>query len=219
MAAFFANVQVLTDDREAVIAAVEQIMGRAGFVPEPESYGGDRGIYVGPADQGWVSVFDSSCTGISVGPLATLAQALSAQLQTVTMAWLVYDSALLIYMLFKNGEVEDRYVSHPDYLKPRDEDATEPAEPSPPLGGDGQRLLDAVGLPGDSSLITRWLRRPTPFAMETMRPVAVALGQRYADLGHEDLEADLLSDVQLEEETDFVRLDFVRDEAAGAHAG
>jgi hypothetical protein len=220
MSAFFANIQVRSDDRDAVAAAVDALLAQAGYAPEPEAFGGDRSIYIGPAVNGWIGVYDSACDGSSIGPLAWLAQGLSSRLGSVTLAWLVHDSALLVYLLFDQGEVADRYVSHPDYLQP-----ARPAQPSTrrppagPLGGDGARLLEVAGVPGEGRTITRWLRRPEPFAQTTLRRVAGALGQRYADLGHEEIEADQLAETHLEDPAAFDRREYVRHETGPADTG
>jgi hypothetical protein len=215
MAAFFANIQVQSRDRLAVAEAVETLLAAAGYALEEETYGGDRSIYVGPATNGWVGVYDSACDGVSVGPLAWLAQGLSQHLNTVTLAWLVNDSALLLYLLFARGEVQDRYISHAAYFTP----GAQAASDSGPLGGDGERLLDVAGVVGNGAAVTRWLQRPAPFAEETLRRVAATLGQAHADLGHADLEADLMDDTHLEEPSQFERLEFVQLEADAADAG
>lgn len=208
MSAFFANVQVRTTDRVAVVTAVTTLLARAGFVPEPEAFAGDRSLYVGPAEHGWVGVYDSACNGISVGPLAWLAQGLSAELDTVTQAWLVHDSALLIYLLFAGGEVADRYISSPAFFPQATKPATKTSQA--PLGGNGRQLLAITGIEGDSQAIDRWLRRPDRFVQRTLRRIAATLGQRHAELGHDDLEADLLAEAHLEDPTSFERLDFIR---------
>jgi hypothetical protein len=207
MSAYFANVQVRTDDREAVVAAVDAMLGEAGYAVEAEAFAGDRSVYFGPAVDGWVGVYDSACDGVSAGPLAWLAQGLSARLRGVTLAWMVHDSALLIYLLFRDGEVADRYVSQPDYFQAAD--AEQPRKPVGPLGGDGEILLDVVGVPGDADALTRRLKRQEPFAQGTLRRVAAALGQRHADLGHEEIEADQLAESPLERLDDFERRDYV----------
>lgn len=208
MAAFFANVQVRMEDRLAVMNAVQEVLARTGFEPEAEAFGGDRSVYIGPALNGWIGVYDSACDGYSVGPLAWLGQSLSAELDAVTLAWFVYDSALLIYVLFVGGEVVDRYVSHPDYFA---QTRQEPGKgPQPPLGGDGKRLLTVTEADGDGVAVSRWLRRPDPFVQLTLRRVADVLGQEHAELGHDEVEADQLAESHLEELTDFYRLDFVR---------
>jgi hypothetical protein len=208
MAAFFANVQVRADDPAVVAAAVDDLLTHAGYAPEAETYGGDRSIYIGPTGDGWVGVYDSACDGISVGPLAWLARGLSAHLDTPTLAWLVHDSAVLIYLLFAGGEVSDRYVSRPDYFQPNGRRDDEP--PPGPLGGDGRRLLVVTRVDGDGAAVTRWLRHPSPFVEQTLRRVAAALGQTHADLGHAELEADLLAETSLEDRAAFRRLEFVQ---------
>lgn len=213
MAGFFANVQVRTDDRAAVLGAVTALLAAAGYRPEDEAYGGDRSIYVGPADNGWVGVYDSACDGSTVGPLAWLAQGLSARLRTATLAWLVHDSALLLYLLFDRGEVRDRYISRPDSFPAAGRRAEGAAGP---LGGDGACLLATVGIEGDGARVTRWLRRPEPFAQVTLRRVAATLGQPHAELGHGELEADLLAEVALEDTAAFERLEFRLDEPGNA---
>ena len=217
MTAFFANVQVRTDNRAAVIRAVEFLLQTAGYAPEVETYAGDRSIYVGPADNGWVGVYDSACDGVTVGPLAWLAQGLSARLAAPTLAWLVHDSALLLYLLFDRGEVLDRYISRPDYFPAAVRQAR--TGPVGPLGGDGARLLATAGIEGDGGRVTRWLRRPETFAHVTLRRVAATLGQPYAELGHGELEADLLAEAHLEDPAAFVRLEFRLVEPAAGHAG
>jgi hypothetical protein len=214
MSAFFANVQVRTDNRAAVLAAVDALLDEAGYAVEDESFGGDRSVYVGPAADGWIGVYDSAADGISVGPLAWLAQGLSARLGGVTLAWMVHDSALLLYLLFRDGEVADRYVSRPDYFQGAAGDQRQ--KPAGPLGGDGEILLAAAGVPGDADALTYWLTRPEPFAQATLLRLAAALGQRHADLGHAEIEADQLAVSPLERSEDFVRRDYIRRTATDA---
>lgn len=210
MTAFFANIQVQCDVRDAVIDAVVTQITRAGFRPEAEQYGGDRSIYVGPDGDGWIGVYDSLADGINVGPLAWLAQRLSAHLTTVTLAWMMHDTALL-YLLFERGDVVDRYVSRPAVFQPPDSER--PARPVPPLGGDGERLLEATGIAGDGRLVGRWLAHPDPYPQVTLARVAAVLGQVHADLGHADIEDDILAGGLLVEPADFTRLEFVRQAA------
>ena len=207
MASFFANVQARTMDRAAVASAVEWLLADAGYEPETELYGGDRSVYIGPVENGWIGIYDSACTGLAVGPLAWLAQGLSARLAAPTLAWLVYDSSMLMYLLFDNGEARDRYISNLEYIPSADQEA--PAR-SGPLGGDGERLLAVTGVAGDGEQLTRWLQRPTRFAQHTLRRVATALGQTHAELGHDELEADLLAEAHLERPEAFDRLEFTR---------
>lgn len=214
MSASFANVQVRGDDREQVAEVVAALVEQTGYDLEPEIYGGDRSVYIGPAIDGWIGVYDSACDGVAVGPLAWLARGLSAHLGAVTLAWMVHDSALLLYVLFQDGEVVDRYVSRPDYFRPASAEA--PRRPVGPLGGDGERLLETAGTPGDAALVTRLLAAPGPFARATLQRIAATLGQRHADLGHADIEDDQLAEAPLERLDDFDRLEFVTREPDAA---
>jgi hypothetical protein len=212
VSSFFANIQLRLDDPERVIGAVRVVMRRAGFRPETEQFAGDRSLYVSPADDGWVAVFDSGCDGSTVGPLAWLTQALSAQLACPALAWLVHDRALL-YLLFDRGEVADRYLSDPTYF--RVDAAPVNAQPLRPLGGDGETLLRVCQAAGDDLLISRWLQRPDPLPQTTLRQVAAMIGQTYADLGHADIEAEALDGsegLELDDLDAFERLEFVRDD-------
>jgi hypothetical protein len=207
LSAFFANIQVQSDQPDDVAAAVTALLAHAGFARTPELYGGDRSVYIGAPDQDWVTVLDSAADGTDVGPLAWLARGLSARLQAVTLAWMVHDSVLL-YLLFQRGDVADRYVSHPAAFQPPADERS--SRPVPPLGGDGDRLLAVTGVAGDGNLVSRWLAQPDAFPQVTLARIAALLGQRHADIGHADVESDLLGDsVDIDPER-FTRLEFVR---------
>jgi hypothetical protein len=106
MGAFFTNLHVRTDDSVRVIDALRPLLSQRAYVSPPKS--------------GWVTIYDETADANDESELARLAAALSKNLNTAAIAFLVHDSDVLIYLLFDNGTEIDRYNSCPDYFGPVD---------------------------------------------------------------------------------------------------
>ncbi len=102
MGAFLTNYQIRSDDSAAVRTALEPLApGRA---------------YVSPAKNGWVTVYEETSDDQDDAVLRKLAMGLSRSLKTAVFAFLVHDSDVLMYFLYRNGQIEDEYNSAPDYF-------------------------------------------------------------------------------------------------------
>jgi ankyrin repeat protein len=101
MGSFFANYQVREVEAAKVIKKLQNLIkARA---------------YVSSAKQGWISVYDESSDQQNEQELHRLAKALSYHCATDVLAFLVHDSDILIYLIYKQGRLEDEYNSRPDY--------------------------------------------------------------------------------------------------------
>jgi hypothetical protein len=72
-------------------------------------------MYVSPSINGWVGVLDR-VGGENEPYVDKLGKAVSRDLKTVMLFLYIYDGDFLIYRLYKNGKLVDRYNSWPDYF-------------------------------------------------------------------------------------------------------
>ncbi len=99
MGGFYGSVQVRTEERPAVLAAVKALAGA-----------GER-FLVGPLLDGWVGIYPSG-NGQSVALAPELAKRLLLPLIHV----LVHDDDIFAYEAYARGEPLDSYSSRPDYF-------------------------------------------------------------------------------------------------------
>lgn len=99
---------------------------------------------------GCVVVFDEESDEMDPSVSAHLAADLSRRLWCSVLAMTNQDDDILIYELYRSGELVDEYNSAPDYFDPD-------AESSAPEGGDAEQLCDAFGA-ADSESVTLVLR-------------------------------------------------------------
>jgi WD40 repeat protein len=99
MGGFYGSVQVRSDDRPAVLAAVKLL-----------SRGGQK-FLVGPELNGWIGIYpEGSGQDLSIG--AQLAPKLRCEI----VAMLVHDDDIFAYEYCLNGRVVDQFNSRPDYF-------------------------------------------------------------------------------------------------------
>ena len=134
MGNFYANVALRTSDIEAVVRTVTAL---------------DRHAYV--AREGDVTyVFDEQCDEQDLEDLERLAIALSKELACVALGACNHDDDVLVMLLAERGALTDRYDSNPGYFD---------GAPSPPSGGDAERLCRAFGVPNKVDEVEDLLRR------------------------------------------------------------
>jgi hypothetical protein len=104
----FGSIHVQTDDREAVVRAVEKYRPRLA---------GPGGTEVGDARNGWVAVYDEVCQGDPT-LLHRLAKELSNATGAVVAAFTVEQEAAVGYALFDRGASVDDYLSVPEFRGP-----------------------------------------------------------------------------------------------------
>jgi hypothetical protein len=98
-----------------------------------------RSAIVTPAQDGCVVVFDEESDEQNQEIIAELAAHLSGKFRCPLLAVLNHDDSIFWYQLYLDGELVDEYDSSPNYFNGTEE------EPSPPSGGDAQKLCTAFG--------------------------------------------------------------------------
>ncbi len=157
MGNFYTNYTLRGPTQQAVAKAME---GRSAFVT--------------PAQNGCVVVIDEQSEEQDQSAICELAASLSQKLDCPVLAVLNHDDDILWYQLYVSGELTDEYDSTPGYFDPS-------AEPSPPSGGDAEKLCAAFGT-GKIAEVETVLRKPSfdddgyTFAFERHGDLARALG-------------------------------------------
>jgi hypothetical protein len=108
-AASFGAVHVQTDDVEAVVRAVRQMV--------PRLPGGSRGSVVLPPRDGWTSAYDELCDR-EPEMLRRLAKELSDRMGALVLALGVEEGAVVRYIALDRGRVLDEYLSVPEFYGP-----------------------------------------------------------------------------------------------------
>jgi hypothetical protein len=117
-----------------------------------EALHGRRAI-VTPKLGDYVVAFDSVCDEQKFDEIQTLTSRLSHELQCFALAVIVHDDDVLVYLLYKNGELVDLYNSSPSYF-----DSGSTKEPAGPSGGNAELLCEAFEA-GDPQLLETILRK------------------------------------------------------------
>ena len=110
MGSFLTNYQVRSDDAAAVRDAV---------IPLVQSR-----AYVSPPKNGWVTIYDEKSDEQNDAVLRKMAMRLSQTLKTSVFAFLVHDSDILAYWLYRGGDLIDEFDSDPEYFGKRVNEAT-----------------------------------------------------------------------------------------------
>lgn len=117
MGSFITNFQVRSESSDAVLKAMTPLCkARA---------------YVSPPGNGWVTVFDEKCDEQDDAVIRKVATGLTKKLKTSVIAFLVHDSDVLCYWLYRDGKKIDEYNSIPDYFGEADEEAIEALRGNP----------------------------------------------------------------------------------------
>jgi hypothetical protein len=96
MGSFYTNVQVKSDEPEAVMSAVEGCGALPAYVSRK-------------AHNGWTSVYPKATESQDGAVLADIASKLSQALSTGAVGMLVHDSDIFQYVLCENGSKVDQY--------------------------------------------------------------------------------------------------------------
>lgn len=110
-----------------------------------------RKAIVTPQSNGCVVAYDEASDGQDIDCIGQLASLMSGSLHCTVLAVLDHDDDVFCYQLYENGELADEYDSTPGYFDPS-------AKPSPPAGGEAQRLCTAFGT-GDVGAVEAILRK------------------------------------------------------------
>ena len=105
----FGSVHVQTDDIDAVVRAVRQMV--------PRLPGGSRGSVVLPPEEGWTAAYDELCDR-EPEMLRRLATELSDRMGAFVLAMGVEEGAVVRYTALERGRVVDEYLSVPEYYGP-----------------------------------------------------------------------------------------------------
>jgi hypothetical protein len=110
MGAFFTNLQIRNVSTRAVCAALPWVTkGRA---------------YVSTASRGWVTAYPEATETQDDAIMRELAGGLSRTLKTEVLGFLVHDSDVVMYWLYRNGALADEFNCAPDYFDKRVDERT-----------------------------------------------------------------------------------------------
>lgn len=105
----FGSIHVQTDDVDAVVRAVRQMV--------PRLPGGSLGSIVLPPKDGWTSAFDELCDR-EPEMLRRLAKEFSDRMGALVLAMGVEEGAVVRYVALDRGRVVDEYLSVPEFYGP-----------------------------------------------------------------------------------------------------
>jgi hypothetical protein len=110
MGAFFTNLQIRNASTRAICAALPKLtQSRA---------------YVSPERNGWVTVYAEATEDQNEQTLCVIAGGLSKTLQTDVFGFLVHDSDIALYWLYRSGVLTDEFNYAPDYFGERVDEKT-----------------------------------------------------------------------------------------------
>src|SRR5215813_6853153 len=102
MGSFFTNLHIRNTSTAAICAALPSLVeGRA---------------YVSPESSGWVTVYCEAAESQDDETMRELAGGLSKMLKTEALGFLVHDSDIAMYWLYRDGVLTDEFNSAPDYF-------------------------------------------------------------------------------------------------------
>jgi len=110
MGAFFTNLQVRHASSKAICAALPKLT--------------ESRAYVSPEGNGWVTVYLEATEDQNDKTLCAIAGRLSKNLKTDVLGFLVHDSDIAAYWLYRNGTLTDEFNSAPDYFGERVDEKT-----------------------------------------------------------------------------------------------
>jgi hypothetical protein len=163
MGAFIVNVNVRSQDRQAVERAVAALNPSAAWVTDPKN--------------GWVTVYDEEASTQDDRRIRELSEHLSDAVGAPAIAFLVHDSDFVCYWLCDGGRVIDEFNSCPDYFgDDSGEDSDEDGDPGE-RGGRPEVLVKYCAQGKQLVDVERVLRAKRPlFADEQLAELAGLLG-------------------------------------------
>ncbi len=102
MGSFFTNFQI----HNSSTAKVAKIL--------PKIITGEA--YFSPANNGWVTVYTEESETQAKGVITNIAAKMSKELKTEVFGFMVHDSDIAVYWLYRNGKIVDEFNSCPDYF-------------------------------------------------------------------------------------------------------
>ena len=126
---------------------------------------------IGPAKNGWTSLFEERASQQDDERIRELAGGLSSDLRTAAIAFLVHDSDVACYWLYENGRLLDEYNSCPDYFDADSDDE------SPKSVGGRPDVLVRFCRPGvQQDQLAAILSEEATFAEDVIGRLAAVLG-------------------------------------------
>jgi hypothetical protein len=117
MGAFFDSIHVRTKNSGAVKKALEQVAKE-----------GDFKFLLGPALNGWVSIFPGE-----IGRKEPISAIIAKFIPNDVFHLMVHDDDIFSYYFYRNGQLVDRYNSCPDYFEEASEDKKSQCQGHPEL--------------------------------------------------------------------------------------
>src|SRR5262245_61415190 len=102
MGAFYGSIHVRSEDRTAVLEAVDKLARRQ-----------KTALLVGPVLRGWVGVYPAGN-----GQDERISGLLAKKLPGDILHLIVHDDDIFTYCYYRDGKVVDRFNSNPDYFAP-----------------------------------------------------------------------------------------------------
>lgn len=102
MGASFTNLQIRNSSTKAIGSLFPKLT--------------DSRAYISPDHNGWVTVYAEATEDQNDETMRTVAKGISKSLKTDVLGFLVHDSDIAMYWLFRNGTLADEFNSAPDYL-------------------------------------------------------------------------------------------------------
>jgi len=132
-----------------------------------------RVAYVSPTFKRFTTVFDAECDTQDEKAIADSSTVLSGRFKCPVLSVLNHDDDILMYWLYSDGLLIDRYNSYPGYFGG-------PAGPIPE-GGDAAKICKVIGQPEAVERVEQILRTSSEedefcFAVDRHRVLAEALG-------------------------------------------
>jgi hypothetical protein len=107
MGAFFTNFQVRGASTKAICAVLPKLT--------------DARAFVSPPGNGWVTIYAEATENQREKTICAIAAGLSKTFKTDVFGFLVHDSDIALYWLYRCGELVDQFNSAPDYFDQADE--------------------------------------------------------------------------------------------------
>ncbi|HEY2461977.1 MAG TPA: ankyrin repeat domain-containing protein [Candidatus Acidoferrum sp.] len=104
MGSSFTNYQVRTNDAAKCAKVVAGCIASRAVLTDPQN--------------GWITVYDEKSESQDIEVIRSLTKNLSSKLKTAVFAIVVHDSDIFVYLVYKNGQLLDRFDSKPDHFGP-----------------------------------------------------------------------------------------------------